>query len=194
MEPIDVGVCTDDNLAPAEVVQVKGREVLGPLVLNLDAAAQDAKQVGDDVALEDAAVIRFQAIEDFAPDRHDALELRVAAQLNAAHSGIALYNVELPAARIPRPAIHELLDSVGEVHAAGQLLLDVQAGLFRVLPGPLVNKDLLPNFLRIHGRLDEINFYLGPEELRHGVLDEAVVDGLLCLVLIRSLAGEIVGD
>ena len=112
MEPIDVGISTDNDFTPAEVVQVKGRKVLGPLILHLDAATKDTKQVGDDVALEDAAIIRFQTIEDFASDRHDALEIRVSAQLDAAHSGIALYDVELPAAYIFSPAVHKLLNTV----------------------------------------------------------------------------------
>ena len=38
-------------------------------------------QVGDDLAFENPGVVRLQAVQDLAPDRHDALELRVPGQL-----------------------------------------------------------------------------------------------------------------
>ena len=43
------------------------------------------------------------------------------------------------------------------------------------------------------GVLDEVDLQLGAEEVGHGLLDELVVDGLLGLVLIGGLGGEVVG-
>ena len=54
---VDVGVRTDDDLVPVEVVQVKGTKVFDALVLDLHAAAQHAHEVHDDVGLKDARVI-----------------------------------------------------------------------------------------------------------------------------------------
>ena len=48
---------------------------------------------------EDLGVVGLEAVEDFAPDGHDALKLRVPAELDAAHGGVALHDVELPAVR-----------------------------------------------------------------------------------------------
>ena len=41
---------------------------------------------------------------------------------------------------------------------------------------------------------DEVDLQLGAEELRHGLLDELVVDGVFGLVFIAGLGGEVVGD
>ena len=57
MITVDVGVRTDDDFVPVEVVQVKGTEVLDALVLDLYAAAQHAHEVHDDVGLKDARII-----------------------------------------------------------------------------------------------------------------------------------------
>ena len=54
---VDVGVRTDDDLVPVEVVQVKGAQVLDALVLDLHAAAQHAHEVHDDVGLKDARIV-----------------------------------------------------------------------------------------------------------------------------------------
>ncbi len=70
-------------------------------VLYLHAAAQHLHQIRDDLAFEDAGVIRLQAVQNLAADGHDALILRIPAHLYAAQSGVALHNVDLPAAHIP---------------------------------------------------------------------------------------------
>ena len=57
MITVDVGVRTDDDLVPVEVVQVKGTEVLDALVFDLHTAAQHAHEVHDDVGLKDARII-----------------------------------------------------------------------------------------------------------------------------------------
>ena len=54
---VDVGVRTDDDLVPVEVVQVKGTKVFDALVLDLHAAAQHAHEVHDDVGLKDAWIV-----------------------------------------------------------------------------------------------------------------------------------------
>ena len=77
-KPSYVGIGADDDLVPAQAAEVEGRQVLDVLVAHLDAAAHDAQQVRDDLALENAGIIRLQAVENFAADGHDALKLRVA--------------------------------------------------------------------------------------------------------------------
>ena len=59
---VDVGIGADHDLVPAEVLKVERAEVLGLFRLHLDAAAEDADEVGDDLGLEDAVIIRFQAV------------------------------------------------------------------------------------------------------------------------------------
>ena len=165
------------------------------LVVDLDAAAHDLEQVRDDLALEDLAVIGLEAVEDLAADGHDALELGVPAQLHGAEGGVALHDVQLPAGDIFGAAVHELLHPVGDVHAAGQALaLDGQAGLFPGLAAALADEDLPGGFLGGLGVLDEENLQVFPEKVRHALLNEAVVDGLFGLVLVRGLGGEVVGD
>ena len=56
------------------------------LPCDLHAAAQDLHQVRDDGRLENAAVIRLQAVEDFAPHRHDALKFRIPGELDTSPS------------------------------------------------------------------------------------------------------------
>ncbi len=164
------------------------------LVLDLHSAAHDLEQVGDDLVFEDLGVIRLEAVEDLAPDGHDALVLRVPAELHRPHGGVSLHDVELPAGHVLGAAVHELLHPVGDVHGAGQLLFDVQAGLFRGLPATLVDEHLLADLVCVEGVLDEIDLQLGAEEIGHSLLDEFVVDGLFSLVLVAGLGGEVVGD
>ena len=57
MVTVDVGVRTDNDLVPVEVVQVKGTKVLDALVFDFHAAAQHAHEVHDDVALKDARIV-----------------------------------------------------------------------------------------------------------------------------------------
>ena len=164
------------------------------LVLDLHPAAQHLQQIGDDLAFEDLGVVGLQAVQNLAPHWHDALELGVPAQLDGAHGGVALHDVELPPLGVLGPAVHELLHPVGNVHIARELLLDVQPGLLGALPGALVDEDLLGDLLGVEGVFDEVDLQLALQKLRHGLLDEFVVDGLLGLVLVGGLGGEVVGD
>ena len=188
---VHVCVGADDHLGPAEIVQIKGAQILYVLALDLHAAAQDLHQVGDDLALEDPGVVRLQAVEDLAPDGHDALKFRVPAQLDAAQGGVALHDINFPAGDVLGPAVHEFLDPVGDVDGAGELLLHVQPGLLRLLPGALVDEDLLGDAQGVVGVLDEVDLQAAFQKLGHGVLDELVGDGLLCLVLVAGLGGEV---
>ena len=160
--------------------------------MHLHAAAQHLQEVGDDLALEDLGVVGLEAVEDFTPDGHDALELRVPGELDAAQSRVALHDVELPAGGVLRPAVHKLLYPVGDVHTAGELFLDVQPGALGVLPAALVDEHLLGDLPRVQGILNEVDLQLGPQKLGHGLLDKLVVDGLLGLVLVGGLGGEVV--
>ena len=162
------------------------------LVVDLHPAAQHLQKVGDDLAFEDLGVVGLEAVQDLAPDGHDALELRVPAQLDAAQSGVALHNIQLPAGGILGAAVHKLLHPVGDVHIAGQLLLDVQPGALGVLTGAFVDQHLLADLGGVEGVFDEVDLQLGPQKLGHGLLDKLVGDGLLGLVLVGGLGGEVV--
>ena len=194
LEAVHVAIGADDHLAPAEVVQVKLVEVLDRLALHLHAAAQHLHQVGDDVAFEDAGIVGLQAVEDLAPDGHQALKFRVAGLLAGAQRGVALHDVQLPALHVLGAAVHKLLDAVGDVDLLRQLLFLVDAGLFRRLTAAFVDQHLSGDLLCRVAVLDEIDLQTAAEELRHGVLNELVGDGLLGLVFVAGLGGEVVAD
>ena len=188
---VHVGIGADDHLVPAEVIDIEGAEILDVLVLDLYAAAQHLHEIRDDIALEDPGIVRLQAVQDLASDRHDPLELRVPALLDRAQCGVALHDVDLLAAHVLGAAGHELLHTVGDIDGAGQILLGGDAGALRRFPAPLVHQYLLCDADGVVGVLDKIDLQVGLEELRHGLLDEFIGDGLLGLVLIAGLGGEV---
>ena len=194
MVAVHVCVGTDDHLVPSEVHEIEVRHILGPFVVDFHAAAKDLQQVGDNLAFEDLAEIRFQAVEDLAADRHDALKFCVPAQLDRAQGRVALHDIELTAFCVLRAAVHKFLNPVGDIHIAGELLLDVEPGLLRGLAAALVDEDLLGDFPRVKGVFDEIDFHLTFEKIGHGLLDEFIVDGLFRLIFIGGLGGKVVGD
>ena len=123
-----------------------------------------------------------QAVEDLAADGHDALKLRVARELDGAKGGIALDDIDLALRHILRAAVDELLHAVGDVKAAGQLLFDVQAGLFGRFAAPLVDEDLIGDAVSLLLVFDEVDVQPLAEELCHGVLHKFIGDGLFRLV------------
>ena len=163
------------------------------LVPDLHAAAQHLHQVGDDIAFKDTHIVRLQAVEDLAPDGHDALKLRVSGQLAGAQCGVALHDIDLPLFRVTAAAVHKFLDPVGDVDAAGELFLHALPGPFRRLPAALVDKHLLGDPVRLRLIFNEIDLQLLLEKLGHGRLDKAVGDRLLVLVFIGGLVGKAVG-
>ena len=189
---VHVGVGADDDLAPAQGGEVERLQVLRVLVLHLHAAAQHLHQVRDDVGLEDAHVVGFQAVEDLAAHRHDALELGVAGELAGAQGRVALDDVDLAPLGVAAAAVDELLDPVCDVDGAGELLLHPKAGALGRLAAALVDEDLVCDELRLRLVLQEVDLQLLLEKLRHGQLDEAVVDRLLGLVLVGGLGREAV--
>ena len=194
LEAVHIRIGADDDLVPAEIFQAEGGQILGPLVLHLHTAAQHPHEIGDDVALKNAGVIRLEAVEDFAADGHDALKLRIARELAGAQGGIALHDVNLPAGDILGAAVHELLHPVGEIQIARELLFQVLAGLLRLLAAALVDEHLLENAVSLGLVLDKINLQLFLEKGGHGLLNEFVGDGLLRLVLIGGNGGKAVGN
>ena len=192
LEAVHIAIGTDDHLVPPEVIQVEGRHVLDVLVLDLHAAAQDLDEVRDDVAFENTGVVRLQAVEDLAPDGHDALVLCVPGLLDAAQSAVALHDVDLPLVHVLGAAVHEFLYPVGDVDGAGELLLDVQTGLLRLFPAALVEQDLLADLLGVKGIFDKVDLQVAAEEFRHGLLDKLVGDGLFGLVFVAGLGGKVV--
>ena len=190
---VDVGVRTDDDLVPVEVVQVKGAQVLDALVLDLHAAAQHAHKVHDDVGLKDARVVLFQAVEDLTADGHNALELGIARGANGACCRVALYDVDLAAALVLGAAVDELLHAVGHVGLLLQVGLDALTCLLGVLARALVDEHLLHDLVGGIFVLDQVGREALLKECRHGLLDKAVIDGLLGLVFVGRLGGEAVG-
>ena len=156
----------------------------------LDAAAHDADQVGDDFGFENAGVVGFQAVQDLTADGHDGLRLRVAALLDRAHSGIALHDVQLAAGGILRAAVHELLHAVGQIHLLGHRLFDGDTRFFGVLAALLIDEHLLAGLFGLVGVLDEVDLKLMLQELGHGLGHKLVRDGLFRLVLVARAGGE----
>ena len=193
MVTVDVGVRTDDDLVPVEVVQVEGAEILDALVFDFHAAAQHAHEVHDDVGLKDARVVLFQTVEDLASDGHNTLELGIARGADGACCRVALYDVDLATALVLGAAVDELLHAVGHVGLLLQVGLDALARLFGVLTRALVDEHLLHNLIGGVLVLDQVGREALLKEGRHGLLDKAVIDGLLSLVLVGRLGGEAVG-
>ena len=193
MVAIDVGIRTNDDLVPVEVVQVKGTEVLNALVFDFHTAAQHAHEVHDDVGLKDARVVLLQAVEDLTADGHNALELGIARGANGACCRVALYDVNLATALVLGAAVDELLHAVGHVGLLLQVGLDALARLLGILARALVDEHLLHDLVGGVLVLDQVGRETLLKESRHGLLDKAVVDGLLGLVLVGRLGGEAVG-
>ena len=193
MVTVDVGVGADDDLAPVQVIQIEGTQVLHAAVIDLHTAAEHAQQVHNDLGLENARIILLQAVEDLTAHRHDALELGVARRADGACCRVALYDVDLAAALILGAAVDELLHAIGHVGLLLQIGLDALARLLRVLARALVDEHLLHDLVGGLFVLDQVRAQALLEKRRHSLLDEAVVDGLLCLVLVGRLRGEAVG-
>ncbi len=135
-------------------------------------------------------IISLEAVQDFTADGHNGLIFTVAALLDSAHSGIALDDVELPAGGVLGAAVHELLHPVGQVDLGGQRLFDALAGLLGVLAALLVHQHLLADLLSFLRFFEEVDFQIVLEEVRHGLRDEFVGDGLFGLVLVAGAGGE----
>ena len=157
------------------------------MLLHLHAAAQDLYEVRYYLALEYPAVISLEAVEYLAAHRHDALEFRVPRELAGAQGRVALDDVDLALRHVAAAAVHKLLDPVRDVHAAREFFLDGEPGLFGLLAAALVYEHLVGHPVRLGLVLDEIHLELGAQEVRHGLLYEAVRDGLLRLVLVGGL-------
>ena len=74
-----------------------------------------------------------------------------------------------------------------------QVGLDALARLFGVLARALVDEHLLHNLVGGVLVLDQVGREALLKEGRHGLLDKAVIDGLLGLVFVGRLGGETVG-
>ena len=193
MVTVDVGVRTDDDLVPVEVVQVKGAQVLDALVLDLHTAAQHAHKVHDDVGLKDARIVLLQAVENLAADGHNALELGIARGANGARCRVALYDIDLATALVLGAAVDEFLHAVGHIGLLLQVGLDALTRLLGVLARALVDEHLLHDLVGGVFVLDQVGREALLKEGGHGLLDKAVIDGLLGLVFVGRLSGEAVG-
>ena len=187
---VHIGIGTDDDLIEPQVVQIEAGQILIVAAAQLNAAAHDADQVGDDLRLEDAGVVGLQAVQDLAADRHDGLKFRVTALLDRAHSGIALHDIQLTAGGVLGAAVHELLHAVGEIHLRGHRLFDRDARLLGVLAALLIDEHLLAGLFGLIGMLNEVDLDLMLEELGHGLRHKLVRDGLFRLVLIAGAGRE----
>ena len=193
MEAVLVRIGTNDDLVPAQTVQIEALELLVRLGRDLHAAAQHLEQVGDDLALEDARVIRFQAVQDLAAHRNDRLEFGITRQLDGAQSGITLHDIQLSAGDILRAAVHKLLHGIGNINIAGQLFLDGKPSALGIFAGALVDQHLFRDAQGIVGVLGEIDLQLMLQEFEHRLVDKAVCDRLFRLVGIGGYGREIGG-
>ena len=99
MEAVYIGIGTDDDLVPAEIVDIEGVDILFLRLclsgIYLHAAAEYLYQIGDDLALEYAVIIDLKTVEYLTSDRHDRLKIRVARLYAGTLSRVALYDEEL---------------------------------------------------------------------------------------------------
>ena len=87
------------------------------MVLHLDPTAQHTDEVGDDVGLENALVVRLQTVENLAAHGHNALKFRVARKLDRAESGVAPDDIDFAPGYILRAAVDKLLHAVGNIQS-----------------------------------------------------------------------------
>ena len=85
------------------------------------------------------------------------------------------------------------MHAVGHVGLLLQVGLDALTRLLGVLARALVDEHLLHDLVGGVFVLDQVGREALLKEGRHGLLDKAVIDGLLGLVLVGRLGGEAVG-
>ena len=129
----------------------------------------------------------------FAANGHNALELGIARGANGACCRVALYDVDLAAALVLGAAVDELLHAVGHVGLLLQVGFDALTRLLGVLARALVDEHLLHDLVGGVLVLDQVGREALLKEGSHGLLDKAVIDGLLGLVFVGRLGGEAVG-
>ena len=123
LEAVHVGIGAQDDLAPAQRVDVERRNGLVRLRLYLHAAAEHLNEIGDDLTFENLVVIRFQTVQNFTADRHHGLIVRVARLLDRTESGIALHDKNLTLGNILAAAVHKLRHAPRDIHFGRQLAL-----------------------------------------------------------------------
>ena len=160
------------------------------MTLHVHAAAQHLDKVGDDVALEDFGVVGFEAVENLAAHRHNALEAGVAGVLAGTGRRIALHDVQLPLIGVFGAAVDEFVDAGGDVHVGREVLLDSEALFFRLFAALFVEKHLPADFVGFEGILNEPDFKLMAEKFGHRLLDKLVGNRLFGLIFVAGLVGE----
>ena len=85
------------------------------------------------------------------------------------------------------------MHAVGHVGLLLQVGLDALARLFGILARALVDEHLLHDLIGGVLVLDQVGREALLKEGSHGLLDKAVVDGLLGLIFVGRLGGEAVG-
>ena len=121
------------------------------------------------------------------------MELGIARRANGARCRVALDDIDFASAFVFRSAVDELLHAVGHIGFLLQIGFDALARFLGVFTRALVDEHLLDDFAGGFLILDEICGEAFLEKRRHGLLNEAVVDGLLRLILVGRLRREAVG-
>ena len=106
-----IRIGTDDYLVPPQRIEIERDHFLA-LGLYLNAAADNAKQIKDDLALEYLLVRAVLTVERLSAHRHYRLKLGVASELYRRERRITLNDVQLAAGNILRTAVDELLHPV----------------------------------------------------------------------------------
>ena len=113
------------------------------LAVYLDSAADNAEQVGNDLALEYLVVAALHTVERLSANGDYSLKLGVSAKLTGGERRISLNYIKLSHARVFGAAVDELFDLVRNVKRARKLSLDADSGLLGALTASLVCKHLI---------------------------------------------------
>ena len=98
---------------------MKHGEFLVGFCLDFYSTAQQLDDVRDNLVLENAVVVGFQAIQNLSSNRNDCLKLCISCHLNRTQRRIALHNIEFPSGNVLAPAVYKLLYPIHQVDVAG---------------------------------------------------------------------------
>ena len=147
LESVLVRIGTDDYLRPAKHIYIKRGDVSLDLAVYLDSAADNAKKIGNYLALEYLVVAALHTVERLSAHGDDRLVLGVSSELTGRERGISLNYIKLADRGVLRATVNELFNSVGDVERTRQLLLDRKSRVLGILAASLVDEHLICEYL-----------------------------------------------
>ena len=194
LESVLIGIGTDDYLRPTEHTHIKLCNITLDLAVDLNAATDNAQQIGDDLALKDLIIAALHAVKSLSAYGDYRLVLGVSAELTRGKSRITLNYIKLTDSRILGTAIYEFFNSVCNVECTRKLLLNRNSCSLGVLTAALVNKHLICKYLGGGWVLYKVDLEILLEKIGHRVANKLVCDRLLGLVCVRRQGREAVRD